>query len=170
MFLEQHWGDIASVTGAVLALITFCVALKARSAAKSAEAAAQEATRETREVVTRALRSVDLQRAVSDARRLADTIRDSKYEVAAEVLVRILLALNDLESASFMLDAQKLRGVKQLQGQLRGIQDKIEMRLMGADDAPSRLDIVKDAQSIMHQLMEVTRAFTPTGDEERRQS
>ena len=42
MLLQQHWGDLASVTGAALALITFCAALKARSAAKSAEAAAQK--------------------------------------------------------------------------------------------------------------------------------
>lgn len=163
-FFEQHWGDLASVAGVALALASFGAALWARFTAKSAEAAAQEA----RAAMTRTLRSVDLQRAVSDARRLTDTIRDGKYEVAAEVVIRILLALSDLESASFMLDAEDVRAVKQLQGQIRSVQDKIEMRLMGADDAPSPLDIVKDAQGIMRGLMEVTRAFTPASNEEGR--
>ena len=58
MFLQQHWGDLASVAGvSCLRLASFGAAIWARFTAKSAEEAAQEA----RTAVTRTLRSVDMQ-------------------------------------------------------------------------------------------------------------
>ena len=153
MFLQQHWGDLASVAGVLLALASFGAALWARFTAKSAKEAAQEA----RTAVTRTLRTVDMQRAIADARRLAETIRDGKYEIAAEVVLSLLLVLNDLEGPAYsVFDSRQRRLVGQLRKQVQFVQGNIEKHIAGEQDARPQSDTVIDVQGIMQGLMQLS--------------
>lgn len=155
MFLEQHWGDLASVAGFVLALASFGAALWARFTAKSAETAAREA----RAAVTRTLRGVDVQRAIAEGWRLVDAVRQGQYQVGAAVVPRILIVLTDLTPASSVLDPQHRRLVSQLRDRLQAIQSSIEKHIADVSNAPAQEDIVIDIQAIIVGLMDVANAF-----------
>ena len=155
MFLQQHWGDLASVAGVLLTLASFGAALWARSAAKSAEEAAQEA----REAVTRTLRSVDAQRMTNEGWNLALAIRQGQYDVAAAAIPRILTMLSDLEFAT--PNEQLLRDVRQLQEHFLAVLGNISKHIAKQQDARPQSDIANDVGNAMPRLMGLANAFQP---------
>lgn len=83
-FFVEHWGNLFSFAGFVLALIGLGYAgFQSRKARSSAEAAKQ-ATLETKDNIGRHLLAIDLERAIGLIQRLKSLHRDGRWEVALE--------------------------------------------------------------------------------------
>ena len=85
-------GLIASIAGLIFAYL-------ARRAAKSAEAAADRASEETRKAVSRSLRTVETGKAIALINRLKVLHRDGRWDYSLELYQELRSILNDIHAS-----------------------------------------------------------------------
>lgn len=101
----NSWGGLISLSSAIISLIGLIAAfigliaaLKAAHRASKAREAAEEARRETRTAMTRALTTVDLERAIALVQRLNELQRDGRWEISQALYPTLMTNLSDINS------------------------------------------------------------------------
>ena len=92
----NSWGGLIGLIGAVLSLFGLAASIWAVYRAGKARDAAEAARRETRVALTRALATVDLERAIALVQRLKELHQETRWEVSAVLYQTLRVMLIDI--------------------------------------------------------------------------
>ena len=155
--LQDNWGSLASVVGLFATVIGLSIAISASREAKAsadqsrtAAEAAQIASVETRDTISRTLTSVDLQRAIAVIERLKVVHREQKWEVALERYSGLRAMLADIEARIANRSSSISHEFRDATTQLRIIEDSVDKSIL-QDELPTgykefneRLNVIQD--------------------------
>lgn len=94
--LLNSWGGLIGLAGAALSLFGLAASGWAVYRAGKARDAAEAARRETRSALTRALATVDLERAIALAQRLKELHQENRWEISAVLYQTLRVMLIDI--------------------------------------------------------------------------
>ena len=154
-FVQDNWGNLASVAGLLATVVGLSVAIwtvrQAKTSAdqsRSAAEAAQMASVETRDSISRTLTSVDLERAIAVIDRLKALHREQKWEVALERYSGLRAMLADIEAPN--MSSSVSREFRDATAQLRVIEDSVNIAILqdvllrGFEEFNERLNVIQD--------------------------
>ena len=157
-FWSAHWGDVASVSGLVVAwygfILTICIASKSKSAAESAQKAAEE----TRDSVGYFDSIVQLGRAETLMEEIIRSHRGHEWVGLPTRYDRIRELLAPLKNPSSRLDRNQQAKIGGVLKQLKDIHQKIDRSPLVEQGKPPTghmkfLDILKDQKDHLVELL-----------------
>ena len=106
----NSWGGLIGLVGAVLSLFGLAASIWAVYRAGKARDAAEAARRETRSALTRALATVDLERAIALVQRLKELHRDNRREASLVLypILRVMLVDISYRHSESTAESQEL--------------------------------------------------------------
>ena len=106
-FILEHWGSLFSVIGVVVSVACLAWAAIEARGARSAAAAAEQATLETKDNIGRHLLAIDLERSISLIQRLKLLHSTGRWEAALEQYQALRAMVSDI-IARYPMDKPEL--------------------------------------------------------------
>lgn len=154
-YFTENWGHFVGVLGVIVSAVGLWYAFRAHRAARSAEAAAEKASTETRRTVSRSRRSVDTGRAIALINRLKVLHRNGDWEYALELYQELRSTLSDIH-ASMPDDLEEIRdAVADAIYKIREIEDEVNRARYESRepaDVPQIDRILNDTQQSLERL------------------
>lgn len=100
-YFLDNWGSFVSAVGVIIStggLIVAFIAMQRAGKARDAAAAAQSATQETRAAITRALTTIELERAIALVQRLKELHRAQRWDASLGLYQTLRVMLADIDS------------------------------------------------------------------------
>jgi hypothetical protein len=97
-YFLDNWGSFVGLLSLVVTIIGFGVAIHRATQARESAAAAEAASQETRDAITRVLTVVDLQRAIALIERLKALHRDNKWDASVGHYQDLRAMLADIDA------------------------------------------------------------------------
>ena len=124
-FLE-HWGDFASLLGFIITIAGLSWAIRSAREARKSATAAEAASIETREAITRVLTIVDLERAVALIQRLKVLHREKNWESGLEHYQTLRAMLADIDAKHPALTPELHTTLREAIVQIKVIEDSVD--------------------------------------------
>ena len=99
-YLVVNWGSFVSLAGLIVSVVGFVWAVRRAGQARSAARAAEAASVEAREALSRTLGMIDLQRAIDLIQRLKAAHRERRWDAGLELYQILRMMLSNIEASS----------------------------------------------------------------------
>jgi hypothetical protein len=127
-FLQEYWGDLASVLGVVVSIVGLVWAVRVARGARSAARAAKKATQETTDRIGRTLVVVDLERAVALIQLLKLLHRVGRWDAALEQYQLLRRMLTSILSRHTDLEADRRTRLAEARNQVSIMEQSVERK------------------------------------------
>jgi hypothetical protein len=160
-FLSTNWGDIVGAVGFVVTVAGFVIAIYQATKARKAADAAEEASRETRQAITRLLAVADLQRAIALIERLKDLHRQKNWEVSLQHYQSLRAILADVVTRYPEPSPEQRAKLQEAIPQIRLIEDNVDEAHRNGAEPFDQDNFNRVLNSIQENLQEMASSTFP---------
>lgn len=136
-YLLEHWGDFASLLGFAITIIGLWWAIRTAREAQKSATAAEAASVETRDAITRVLTIVDLERAIALIQHLKVLHRENKWQASLEHYQTLRAMLADIDARHPATTPELHATLREAIMQIKFIEDDVDMA-HGAEPSGAR--------------------------------
>lgn len=125
-YFLDNWGSFVGLLSLIVTIIGFGVAIHRATQARKSAAAAEAASQETRDAITRVLTVVDLERAIALVQRLKVLHRDNKWDASLGHYQELRAMLSDIDARHPAPTPELHTTLREAIVQVRVIEDSVD--------------------------------------------
>jgi len=133
-YFLDNWGSFVGLLSLIVTIIGFAVAIHRATQARTSAAAAEAASHETRDAITRVLTVVDLERAIALIERLKTLHRDNKWDANLGHYQDLRAMLADIDARHPAPTPELHTTLRDAIEQVRVIEDSVDWALRDNSD------------------------------------
>lgn len=162
--LSTNWGDIVGAVGLVITVIGFGVAIYQATKAREAADAAEAASLETRQAITKVLTVADLQKAIAAIQRIKDLHRDKEWKASLQHYQPLRVMLVDITARYVALTPGQHAVLSGAIPQIVVIENSVDEALRGSAEPSGAGNFNEALTTIQVNLEGIASSLFPGGE------